>query len=52
MTFAERRDHALTLMAHTDVAPSRYAPPFYRWLWRLGVQIPPPHFAGAWPTAK
>jgi len=50
MTFAERRDHALTLMAHTDVAPSRYAPPFYRWLWRLGVQIPPPHFAGAWPT--
>ena len=39
MTFAERRDHALTLMAHTDVAPSRYAPPFYRWLWRLGAQI-------------
>jgi Family of unknown function (DUF6404) len=50
MTFHERRDRALDLMAQTEVAPSRYAPAFYRWLWRLGLQIPPPHFAGAWPT--
>ena len=46
MTFAERRDHALTLMAHTDLAPSRYAPPLYRWLWRRRLPIRPPHFAG------
>ena len=50
MTFAERRDHALTLMAHTDLAPSRYAPPLYRWLWRGGLPIRQPHFAGAWPV--
>ncbi len=46
MTFAERRDHALALMAHTGVAPSRYAPPFYRWLWRLGAANPATAFRG------
>ena len=40
MTFAERCDRALALMAHTGVAPSRYAPPFYRWLWRLEAANP------------
>jgi Family of unknown function (DUF6404) len=51
MTFDERRDRALALMAQTDVPPARYAPPFYRWLWRRGLPIPPPHFdAKAWPT--
>jgi hypothetical protein len=49
MTFAERRDRALALMAQTDVAPSRYAPAFYRWLWRRRLPIRPPHFAKAWP---
>ena len=49
MTFAERRDRALALMAQTDVAPSRYAPAFYRWLWRRRMPIRPPHFAKAWP---
>ncbi|MFI5076001.1 MAG: DUF6404 family protein [Vicinamibacteria bacterium] len=50
MTFAERRDRALALMAQTDVAPSRYAPTLYRWLWRRRLPIRPPHFAGAWPV--
>ena len=50
MTFAERCDRGLALMAHTDVAPSCYAPPFYRWLWRRRLPIRPPHFAGAWPV--
>ena len=50
MTFDERRDRALTLMAQTDVPPSRYAPAFYRWLWRRKLPIRPPHFAGAWPA--
>lgn len=49
MTFDERRDRALALMAHTDVAPSRYAPALYRWLWRRRLPIRPPHFAGVWP---
>jgi Family of unknown function (DUF6404) len=49
MTFDERRDRALALMAQTDVTPSRYAPAFYRWLWRRRLPIRPPHFAKAWP---
>jgi hypothetical protein len=49
MTFDEKRDRALALMAQTDVAPSRYAPALYRWLWRRRLPIRPPHFAGAWP---
>ena len=50
MTFDERRDRALALMAQTDVPLARYAPPFHRWLWRRGLPVPPPHFAKAWPT--
>jgi hypothetical protein len=50
MTFDQRRDRALALMAQTDVAPSRYAPAFYRWMWRRRLAIRPPHFAGAWPA--
>ena len=49
MTFDERRDRALALLAQTDVAPSRYAPAVYRWLWRRKLRIRPPHFGKAWP---
>jgi hypothetical protein len=48
MTFDERRDRALALMARTPVPRRRYAPPVFEFFWRLGIQAPPPHFGGGW----
>ncbi len=45
MNFAEKRDAALALLHATGMLPSSYAPPLYKALWKLGVEIPPPHFA-------
>lgn len=43
-----RRLSALGILASTGMWKSSYAPPIYRLLWRLGVDVPPPHFAGFW----
>ena len=40
-----RREAALRLLAETGISRSNYEPPLVRLLWRLGVKIPPPHFA-------
>lgn len=39
-----RRTAALELLSKTGIVRDEYAPPAYRLLWRLGVDIPPPHF--------
>ena len=43
--FKARRDAALNLLAATGIRKSNYCPPVLRLLWRLGLQVPPPHFA-------
>jgi len=44
--FEARRDAALKLLATTGIREFNYCPPLLHLLWRLGVQVPPPHFAG------
>ncbi len=46
MTASEKREAALALLAKTGIWPSNYAPPAFHVLWRLGVNVPPPHFIG------
>jgi uncharacterized protein DUF6404 len=41
-----RRLAALEILASTGMRKSSYAPPIHRLLWRFGVDVPPPHFAG------
>lgn len=48
MTFDEKKERALALMAEKKMWRCNYAPPFLRLLWRLGVQIPPPPFMSFW----
>jgi hypothetical protein len=44
MRFEKKLEAALTLLASTGIWRSSYAPPLYRLLWRLGAEVPPPHF--------
>ncbi|MGL5389641.1 MAG: DUF6404 family protein [Serratia sp. (in: enterobacteria)] len=48
MTFDEKKQQALALMAEKKMWRSNYAPPLMRLLWKLGVQIPPPPFMPFW----
>ena len=41
----KQRETALRLLAETGMWRSNYAPPAARLMWRLGVNVPPPHFA-------
>lgn len=44
MTFRDKRDAALALLADRGVRRDTAAPPWYRLYWRLGLPVPPPHF--------
>ncbi|MBB5191707.1 hypothetical protein HNQ50_002437 [Silvimonas terrae] len=39
-----RRTQALALLAATGMQRGTYEPLLFRLLWRLGIDIPPPHF--------
>lgn len=41
----KKRQAALQLLATTGMWRSNYLPPLFRFLWSLGIDIPPPHFA-------
>ena len=45
MDVSSKRALALLLLEKTGIWRSNYAPPFVRLLWRLGIDVPPPHFA-------
>jgi membrane associated rhomboid family serine protease len=47
MTALQRRQAALALLARTGIWPSNYAPPLFHLLWRMGINVPPPHFIGS-----
>lgn len=44
--FDTRKARALELLRGTGMRESNYLPPALKLLWRLGVPVPPPHFAG------
>jgi len=42
--FEYKRNRALVLLNNTTITERNYLPPFYSFLWKMGVKIPPPHF--------
>lgn len=44
MTHQQKVCYLLEEMAQRGVSPHRVAPPLYRLLWLLGLEVPPPHF--------
>jgi len=46
MNFNEKLTAAKEVLAATGMKRRLYAPSFVAFLWRLGIQVPPPHFAG------
>lgn len=45
MDFQTRKDHALAILARHGLKPNHLTPPLFRILWKLGIQVRPPHFA-------
>ena len=48
MTFDEKLAAAKGLLASKGISRRIYAPTVVTLLWRSGVEVPPPHFAGFW----
>ena len=46
MDEAEKRQRMAEHLSSLGVRRGAYAPPFYRALWRLGFDLPPPLFSG------
>jgi hypothetical protein len=42
--FEIKKKIAVAILAKTRISKRDYLPPFYIFLWRLGIKIPPPHF--------
>lgn len=42
--FDRRKDASLTLLRKTCIKEINYLPPTFPFLWKLNVQLPPPHF--------
>jgi hypothetical protein len=51
MTPREKIDRALSDLTERGVGASASAPPMWRTAWRLGPEIPPPHFMAFGPLA-
>ena len=48
MDFEVRKQKALAIMVRRNMFKCNYAPPLIRFLWWLGVNIPPLPFASFW----
>jgi len=51
MTHDEKIKYLLQDFAKRGINRYTVAPPLYRLLWRLGIEVTPPHFASFWPLA-
>jgi hypothetical protein len=51
MTHSHKLEKMQKHMAALGVAPSTAAPPIWRLLWQLGIDLPPPLFLGFWQIA-
>ncbi|MBP1203673.1 hypothetical protein JOD97_001687 [Duganella sp. 1411] len=47
--FDRKKEIALNLLRKTNIKERNYLPPMFPFLWRFGVQVPPPHFIGLLP---
>ena len=45
MNYSPKLNSALATLAATGIWRRNYAPPLHRLLWRVGLLLPPPHFA-------
>jgi uncharacterized protein DUF6404 len=45
MSYPSKLSSALAMLAATGISRRSYEPPLYRLLWRVGLFVPPPHFA-------
>jgi hypothetical protein len=50
MTHREKVEHFIRDMQGRGVGPSTSAPPLFRLLWGLGLEVAPPLFWGFWPA--
>lgn len=48
MNFESRRAKALDLLKSTGMLRSNYEPPLLRAFWKIGFEVPPPHFLPFW----
>src|SRR5262249_41677431 len=48
VTHREKVAYLLTDLGQRGLQPQHVAPPWYRLLWRFGIEVRPPHFAGFW----
>ena len=48
MTFEQKRDAAIEIMAKAGIARSSYAPLLWRQAWHVGIPLRPPHFLPFW----
>ena len=46
MTHQEKVDHLIEKLGQQGIGPYTAAPPLFRLLWRLGLEVPPPLFLG------
>ena len=46
MEFSQRLQQSFALLESKGIGKSTYSPPLFRLLWKIGVQVPPPHMAG------
>ncbi len=44
MTHRKKVEHLLADLSQCGIPPATIAPPLYRLLWSLGIEVPPPHF--------
>jgi len=51
MDHRQKVEHLLDDFSRRGIGRYTAAPPIYRLLWWLGLEVPPPHFAGFWPLA-
>lgn len=48
MTHDEKVAYLLNDLGQRGIGQYTIAPPIYRLLWRLGIEVKPPHFASFW----
>ena len=46
MTHQDKVDHLIEELGQQGIGPYTVAPPLFRLLWRLGLEVPPPFFLG------
>jgi membrane associated rhomboid family serine protease len=51
MTHEEKVAYLLRDLGQKGIGQYTIAPPIYRLLWRLGIEVRPPHFASFWSLA-